>query len=215
MQKIVRADNSVGRLSNTIAMNNDRLLQALRAATRPQHDEIESLLRLMEPLELPRYTAILRGFHTFLGHWEPRIQALLPAHLGRWWAPRRRRAFASADLRHLGASPGEPGDDPGQAVGRLALDALPQMFGSMYVIEGSALGGQVIAPKLQRELGLLPGTGASYFHGFGADTGAMWREFRNMLTHEVDATEVATQQACEAARATFQALGAHFRGLPA
>jgi heme oxygenase len=96
-------------------------------------------------------------------------------------------------------------------VQQLALQHLAQVFGSLYVIEGSALGGQVIAPKLARELGLQPGGGASYFHGFGSDTGGMWRDFRTVLAREVEATDNAVQQACQAARDTFQALINVFR----
>lgn len=193
-------------------MTTDSLLEALRGATRAQHDEIESLLRLMDPLDLPRYTAILAGFDAFLGQWEPRVEAALPLRLRTWWQPRRRHAFATDDLRHLGAS--TPAGD--HAAARAALDALPlqtlpQALGSLYVIEGSALGGQVIAPKLQRELGLVPGAGASYFHGFGRDTGGMWREFRQVLAREVEPSEEAVGQACEAARGTFVALTQVFR----
>jgi heme oxygenase len=200
----------------TIAMTTESLLEALRGATRAQHDEIESHLRLMEPLGLARYTAIVTGFDAFLGRWEPRIEAALPPHLRSWWRPRRRHAFAADDLRHLGAaSTARDHAEAEAALAQLPLQALPQALGSMYVIEGSALGGQVIAPKLQRELGLVPGAGASYFHGFGRDTGGMWRDFRDMLGREVDASETTVQQACAAARGTFQALTQLFRSLPA
>lgn len=193
------------------------LLDTLREATRDQHDDIESLLRLMEPLARERYAAIVSGFHAFLGCWEPRIQAALPVALHDWWRPRQRQGFAAQDLQHLGV-----GAAPGTArVAREAVDDLPlhtpaHAFGSMYVIEGSALGGQVIAPKLQRELGVLPGSGASYFHGFGRDTGGMWREFRDVLSREVGQRDAEREagEACEAARGTFSALMTVFRTLP-
>jgi heme oxygenase len=42
------------------------------------------------------------------------------------------------------------------------------------VLEGACLGGQVIAPVLQRRLGVAEGSGASFFVGDGAATAARW-----------------------------------------
>jgi heme oxygenase len=52
-----------------------------------------------------------------------------------------------------------------------------EVFGSLYVIEGSTLGGQ----QLARALGTLLGTGSvdgrRFFLGYGESHGAMWRAF--------------------------------------
>ena len=99
-----------------------------------------------------------------------------------------------------------------------ARDAVPlqwhgveEVFGSMYVVEGSALGGQVLARGAARRLGLGPEHGAAYFHGWGDATGAMWRDFRLCLDRAVGSAEPMQARACAGAVATFDALIAVFR----
>jgi len=191
----------------------EALLAELRSSTRPLHDDIERLLALEEPMELGRYQAIIGGFHGFLSQWEKDLFAALPPSLQGWFAERRRARFAADDLSYL-ASLGLPARRPAQpAQPALPDTGLASVFGSMYVIEGSALGGQVITPKLQREMGLEPGRGASYFHGYGSRTGAMWREFRQKAVAEVGSEPAHLRAASAAARATFSALIATFRPL--
>jgi heme oxygenase len=185
----------------------DPLLAALRGATRERHARIESLLRLDAPMPLARYGAILRGFHEFLARWEAAVHAALPERLQGWFDARRRGSFTAQDLAWLGTPSSPPrAEDARRAVDGLPLAGLAALFGSMYVIEGSALGGQVIAPRLERELGLAPGRGASYFHGYGEHTGAMWREFRQRAAAEVGCGAEAVDAACRAAERTFDAL---------
>lgn len=54
-------------------------------------------------------------------------------------------------------------------------------FGAMYVVEGSTLGGSVIARHVERALGLRPETGCVYFRSYGSATGRMWKAFRTRL----------------------------------
>lgn len=178
----------------------------MRAATRSHHERIERLLGLNQPMALNRYGAIVGGFHSFLAAWEPRLREALPPRLHEWLGQRGRAAFAAADMAFLGMPPSLPTPVPDC----LAEPGLPAAFGSMYVIEGSALGGQVITPWLKRDLGLEPGRGASYFHGHGDRTGAMWRDFRQRATAEVGDNEAGRLAACRAAERTFDALIATF-----
>jgi heme oxygenase len=183
------------------------LLAALRQATGQRHARIEALLRLDAPMPLSRYRAILRGFHEFLACWEAAVQAALPERLQAWFDARRRGAFAARDVAWLEAPPSAPlAERARRAVAGLPLAGVATLFGSMYVIEGSALGGRVIAPGLARELGLGPGRGASYFHGYGEHTGAMWREFRQRAASEVGGDAEAVRAACRGAERTFDAL---------
>ncbi len=188
-------------------LNSDAALSELRASTRPEHDRIEGLLRLTEPMPLARYAAIMSGFDAFLRTWEPRVHDALPARLQPWFRARRRGGFASADVAWLRDEAGEaPPDMRAMAAAALPLDTLVQALGSIYVIEGSALGGRVIAPHLKKTLDIGPGHGASYFHGFGGQTGEMWRDFRLLAALEIGESGEAIVQACMSARRTFAAL---------
>lgn len=185
------------------------MINALRRATGQRHHEIESLLRLDQALDMDRYRRILAGFDLFHSCWEPRIAAALPARLQGWFIARSRAALVREDLARIGGHGAAPSmADPTAGV-RLGNTAAA--FGSLYVVEGSALGGQVVAPMLADRLGLGPRNGAAYFAGFGAATGAMWREFRGLLEAEAGADDACVQAACEAARQTFDALIRTFR----
>ncbi|MGC4060526.1 MAG: biliverdin-producing heme oxygenase [Aquabacterium sp.] len=194
----------------------ESVLAALRASTRPLHDRIEALLALDGAMPLQRYRAIIAGFHGFLVRWEQEIGAALPARLHGWFAARGRARFAQADLAYLNDMGDTVPMSPAPSVaaaGGLPDDSLASVFGSLYVIEGSALGGQVIVPRLARDMGLVPGQGASYFHGHGERTGAMWLDFRQRAVAEIGADPARRHAACHAAGQTFSALIATFEPL--
>lgn len=174
------------------------------------------MLRLTHPMSAARYASVMTGFHEFLRRWEPLLAAALPPHLRDWSGKRKRSGFAAADLQHLDA----PHTPQLAHVAERAVRSIPMAdtagaLGSMYVIEGSALGGQVITPMLKQHLGLTPAGGASYFHGHGPATGAMWRDFREVITHELGHDETTARSACHSAQRTFAALCDVFEGLPA
>lgn len=148
--------------------------------------------------ERRRYAAVLQVFDAFLGAWEPAVAAALPAPWHPWLRARSRRAFLQQDLRCLGIAAAEaPVPVP-------ALPTAAAAWGSVYVMEGSALGGQVITRSLA-EAGLHPSAGAAYFHGWGDATGVMWRDFRGVLERQL-AEPAALDDACHAARRTFDVL---------
>jgi len=165
------------------------------------------VLRLDGDVELARYSRILQGFDAFLSQWEPRLAAALPQRLLPWFAGRSRAPLARKDLQALGAQ---------RLDGTAAMPDLPDLaaaLGSLYVIEGSALGGQVIARGLASRHAIGPETGGAYFWGWGAETGARWREFRALLESELADDAAAGARACDAAVQTFEALTATFREL--
>jgi heme oxygenase (biliverdin-IX-beta and delta-forming) len=188
-------------------LSSDTAIAELRLTTRADHDRIEQILRLDQPMALERYAAIMAGFDAFLRAWEPRIHDALPERLQPWFRPRRRGGFASADLEWLRDVAGiEPPDYRAPMAAALPLIDLSQVLGSLYVIEGLALDGRVVAPRLKRTLGLDQGRGASHFHGFGGDTGVMWANFRVLASLEIGDSPRETVRACQSARRTFAAL---------
>ncbi|WP_431258181.1 biliverdin-producing heme oxygenase [Roseateles chitinivorans] len=149
-------------MTTTDATIETDLLPRLRRCTGPLHDDIEALLRLEAPMPLMRYGRILRGFHEFLQLWEPRVRQALPERLHPWFDARVRSPFAARDLTAL-ALPEDGTDDAMRASALAAqhglrLDSPAAAIGSLYVIEGSALGGQVLTPKLLAAHGLTPST---------------------------------------------------------
>jgi len=188
-------------------LTSDSALAELRLTTRADHDRIERILRLDAPMPLERYAAILCGFDAFLRTWEPRIHAALPERLQSWQRARWRGGFASADVEWLRSVAGVAAPAvEAPAATALPLTDLAEVLGSLYVIEVCALDGRVIAPLLKRTLGLGQGSGASYFHGFGGDTAAMWSNFRVLAALEIGDSSRDIVHACRSARRTFGAL---------
>ena len=162
------------------------VLDRLRARTRPLHDAVE------RDLDWQRRVSTLAGYRALLARWwgfhatfEPEIAAALEragdADLLR---PRRKLHLLRDDLLHLGmrseAIEALPLCSPSVAI---ALRA--EALGALYVVEGSTLGGQVIARHVRRALGpALAGGGLRYFTAYGARTGAMWRAFCDELATE-------------------------------
>ena len=188
-------------------MSSEHALAELRLTTRAEHDRLESTLRLAEPMALERYGAILCGLDAFLRAWEPRIHAALPERLQAWFRTRRRGGFASADVEWLRAVAGvERVPIAAHQAATLPLGDLAEVLGSLYVIESAAVAGRVVAPQLKRTLGVAQGRGASYFHGFGAETGVMWNNFKVLASLEIGESSRGTVRACQSARRTFAAL---------
>lgn len=177
-------------------------LPTLRAATRDQHERLDRLIDVRRLGDGRRYGRVLQGLDGFLGAWEDHVAAALPAAWHGWLQRRSRRPFLQQDLRVLGLAGSTPPAAPLPALASAAA-----AWGSIYVMEGSALGGQVVTRSLA-QAGLTRERGAAYFHGWGLATGSMWHEARRLLDEQL-ADHASLSQACDGARATFDALARH------
>jgi heme oxygenase (biliverdin-IX-beta and delta-forming) len=176
-------------------------LTHLRTMTRPAHRALEEALGLLDtPLDLDGYRRLLARLYGFWIGWEPQISGLLQD--AAMLAPRRRLHLVAADLAALGVP-----DDELAALPRCPLTPLhdaAEALGSLYVMEGSTLGGRLIQAHIQRCLGSVAFNCCAYFRGYGAETGVMWQAFLALL----DAAPAAdTRRIGNGAVATFERLG--------
>lgn len=72
---------------------------------------------------------------------------------------------------------------------RFEFSTVAEALGIMYVLEGSTLGGKILYRHIHEVLGLTPENGASYFWGYGPQTGYLWKSFISALTQFVDENE--------------------------
>ena len=91
-----------------------------------------------------------------------------------------------------------------------SLASLGEGLGSLYVIEGSALGEQVIFQKAADALRVSAERGGRYFHGHGHYTAAVWADFLRVL-NAVPPWSAAGDQAEVGARRTFELFAAVMR----
>lgn len=176
-------------------------VDCVRTRTRPQHEATEALMPLMAPgLTLAQYGATLGALYSVLAPWESYAAAHAPEELRALVARRRRAPLLEEDLRRLHQSP--PAPKPiAEAIPGLAHAGAPDpadFLGAMYVVEGSSLGGTFLARHLEARFGLTPATGASYFRGYGEETGALWAQFKAVLGGLPDAAEDRVVSAAQA-----------------
>ncbi|HMJ10323.1 MAG TPA: biliverdin-producing heme oxygenase [Polyangiaceae bacterium] len=147
----------------------------LRDETAALHSVLEERLDLLAPgMELDRYRAVLRTFYGYYAAIEPRLQALSATHPPLGFELLARTPRIAHDLVALGCTTDELAN-----IARCAdlprLHRSEQLAGCLYVLEGAALGGQIVSRVLEAQFGLSGATGCAFFAGDGLGTGSRWR----------------------------------------
>lgn len=150
------------------------LHQRLRDATAASHEALERDLDWQARVATrDGYRSLLEAFHGFHAVYEPAIGEALTDEA--FFGPRRRLARLEADLGSLGLAPDTIGLLPVPA--SPALGSVGKAMGALYVLEGSTLGGLVIAKHIRRLHGFDETNGCAYYSGHGRAAGAMWAAF--------------------------------------
>ncbi len=177
------------------------LAARLRAATQAAHQRLDhhpALAPLIRPdLRRDHYGRVLGAFawvyRTLDPAFEDALRRLCPDTTYR---SSDRSRWLVEDLSHF-----EHGDRALPPWPAPKIDTVAALVGRLYAIEGSTLGGQVIARQLQASLGVGPSSGARIFHGHGEATAARWQEFQDFAAWACAADDAA--KACAAADAMF------------
>ncbi len=177
-------------------------MNRLRVDTREAHERLEGSIDLAKWTDTPEdYRSLIARFYGFHAAIEPGLLAALEGH----FAGTGRASLLRRDLEALGMTEEE--------IERLPLcDDLPdhastaRAFGVAYVLEGSALGGQIVGRLVRDRLGYDAERGVSFFLSHGRHVGQEWRAFGHacdtyFATHEGEGEAIA------AADATFAAMG--------
>jgi heme oxygenase len=183
------------------------LFTRLRAETAESHAALEAtfnLERVLNSRDAARH--VLERFYGFHIVWEP---AMARTDAAGFAAARSRLPHLRADLARLGCAEADLA-----AVARCeAAAGLPDSragsIGSLYVLEGSTLGGQLISRAL-KDAPWAPPEGLTYFNPYGPKTGEQWRAFMAWA----DTAAVGDDEAAIIAKAneTFELLQAWLPG---
>ena len=170
------------------------LLDAIREATADAHAALE---RRLPPGGWTRaqYAAFLRATLSVVDIVEPRVRQWLPdVHGG--------AVPGGARLRHDLAALGEP-DAVAPVPDLPVIDTIAAAFGAAYVLQGSMLGGAIIARTLQLN-SQIPGDSFTYLQPPGVSIGPVWRAFALRLDAFGGAASAAEHRAAiDAAQLTF------------
>jgi heme oxygenase (biliverdin-IX-beta and delta-forming) len=157
----------------------------LRSGTRAAHVQIESnpLHRSLRDGTMDRdgYRFLLEKMHGFVAEFES--QAAPRPEWASWsfdFEARRKSTAIRRDLLALGAKLEEIERLP---MAQLDLASAPfeTLLGYLYVLEGSTLGGQILARIVQARWDAGPANGAAYFCSYGAGVRERWRECQILL----------------------------------
>lgn len=166
------------------------LLATLRRETAEAHRYLEESSRLqylLSPsLSQDSYIDILRRFHLLLYGFESSARDREEwREIGFDFEQRMKTPLLERDLGYFGIDPHTRPVVSG-ATPAFRCERFVDVLGTMYVTEGSSLGGQVISRQLRKNLGLDKDWGATYFNGYGGDTGHRWKECCELLERYAD-----------------------------
>ncbi|MES1147162.1 MAG: biliverdin-producing heme oxygenase [bacterium] len=191
-------------------MNDLSLRERIYTLTKPLHDRLDNdpaSLRIMSSdVTLAEYTALLQRTYGFM---KPLEDLLFSAPVDTLLRPvlgvREKRAFALGDdLVALSSAP------TGLMSGLPTIERLGHAMGVVYVIEGSQMGGLVMAKQISRVLGLNRETGLKFF--LLSDPKTTVKQFQEFVARlDIFAKcECDERDAIEAASETFRLIGDWF-----
>ena len=184
------------------ATQNSVVLQ-LKELTKETHQRVEQNSRILKAdFTREDYCRHLQGVYAFHRSWEVLCRETeLPKSFREMLARRQKTAWLKQDLEELLGG----GDWDKLAFPMIKISdpmSCPLFFGRFYVVEGSMLGGQVIAKHLKAKLGLSEESGLRFYSGYGERTGEMWQETKGFIESQLRPTEVTS--AARAANEMFK-----------
>ncbi|MGV3740858.1 MAG: biliverdin-producing heme oxygenase [Burkholderiaceae bacterium] len=182
----------------------------MKTETRQEHEALEQALDLLRPdLTLDEYKALLQRFHLFHSAFDAFVES---KRIEGWDSAafycrdRMKKDWLRSDLAALGAEPAQDAFPPA-LIAKLLPTAL-HLWGAVYVLEGSTLGGTLLAKHFGHAFGLTRDAGLRFFTGYAAGTGQMWNLTLTALSH---CEEQGAEQdvIIEGASRIFEFLGNH------
>ena len=193
--------NAVGQL--------DSKRRLLRQQTQAHHQRLNQhpLLKglLSRDLSLGHYQRILSAYADLYQIIEEQIEVYLAQHPTVFdYTQRRKSHWLSEDLGYFAPTESAVKFYGTCGFGFPHIDSVGQLFGILYVIEGSTLGGQQIAKALVSYHQLTPERGARFFYGYGNESSSLWEAFLHDLETALQ-EEIEFVRAAKAAEQTFEA----------
>ena len=179
------------------------ILERLKQETHDLHLATEAAMPFGDPaFDKNAYIALLQRTYGFFKTWEAAALLYAEGTIAGLVRERSRLNTLTKDLAFFHRTEYMDGMPPGYLP---PMRDQASLLGSMYVVEGSTLGGQLIARMLEVRLSLTNGSGYSFFAGAGPQTGKRWKAFGEVLTAWSSEHASETDLIIAAARKTFEA----------
>lgn len=188
------------------------LRDEIRDATHAEHEDVESHMDLMRPdLGLKDYACLLQKYHAFYHALEQFLMGRAAQSSGFaqfYCRDRLKTAWLASDLKALDAEVDAPADALLQERLAILLASEQRLLGALYVIEGSMLGGSVLAKQFRKRFGLSPEAGLMFFSGYGSQIREKWLATLGLLA-QFDHDPAARRETVEGARSMFRLFKEH------
>lgn len=188
-------------------MTASTIMERLKSETAHYHRQVEqndyAKAIMSQTVSLDEYKEYLEKFYGFLKPLEEQaLEQPFWENTGLDYGIRGKATLLENDLRNLGSS-----DDDLKQLPRCEelpdISSPARLFGYLYVIEGSANGGQIITKRLSQFLPIEAGRGLEYFNAYGSETRTRWAEFMEQLAqfaHSEEEQDVMVHTASETFR---------------
>lgn len=154
-----------------------------------------------QELKLSQYITILHGFHGAFSSLEKACESAYLQINHPNLTLEKRSFLAQEDIDYL-SGPSLHESLPLQLpVPEIRTEA--QVFGAVYVLEGSKLGGKVIGRHVNQVLGVTPQAGGRFFAGATEKNGLSWKEFLEVLAAFAEENPEKADGIIQSANATF------------
>lgn len=186
------------------------IMPALRRHTANYHFRAERAVNLKASLSsLGSYRKLIRRFYGFYAPLERALEQHAGEAIELLFYARRKTLVLQADLRALGVmTPDLAAIERCQTLPR--IETVAHVVGCLYVLEGATLGGRVVAPALEKQLGITAGNGSAFFASYADCVDAMWSSFGRAAEYYCDTAE-SRDDAVDTAVATFECFIRWFR----
>ncbi len=153
----------------------------LKEQTKQQHDDTEEKLKSKKIFDksytLEDYKTLLIHNYQLIRRYEPQIKEKLKSYPELKLELRSKIDALKVDLNNLNIT--VENENMTQN-----LENEAEAFGAMYVMEGSTLGGNVIAKQLKRNPEF-ENLEFNYFGIYGENTGRLWQEFKSIIDENI------------------------------
>lgn len=172
----------------------------IKTYTKLEHASLEKhLIGIIKGIRTTaQYIDLLRMFYGFYQALEVEMEQYLTIDRVPDVKQRRKAGAILQDIKDLGGN----NQQQTMQVEKPIINNYARALGAAYVLEGSTLGGLIIAKMIKTQLPDIPaGKGFSFFTCYGEDAPDMWKKFRTYLLALTGKEE--QDNAAEAARKTF------------
>ncbi len=181
------------------------ILEKLRAETGELHKKLDtSLYPLIQGMKTPEeYAKLLQTFYAYFKPLEEKVYKYIGDAELKDHNERRNTGYILKDLETINQSTEiEPAKETPE------INNTAAAFGALYVMEGSTLGGKIIAKTIASNLGYTDTNALNFFSGYKEHTGPKWLTFIEALNNfAISANDDET--IIEAAKSSFQKLKQH------